>query len=494
MARSRTPRRRRSSSPRQPPRRRDASRSPRRRREQASPPASARSPRRRRERSRSASGRRRRRRRSDSSLGRRNGPPPAAAAPAPAVVPRAPPQPRQGCSGVVRMWNEEKGFGFVTDNAGGEDCFVHCSAFGGGSLAVGRGLHYDVVLAEDGRPRAENAHGEAVLEERPAAPPPAPPLPAPAAGADGGGGAPGPADRVRQRQELRRQPCTEVWERSPSPPAAYRKLRDQLQREQRAAAARAAGGADDQQLRVRLLRKREGGAGSPAPSAAGSASASDSSSSSGRKKKKKKGKKDKKKKKDKKDKKKAKKDAGGKKARKKEKKARKKEKGKVVIELSSESDTEDSDLLAEVVAAAAPPRRAADDEEVGPLPVDAGIAAVANYGGHLLPGEGSAMAQYVQDNKRIPRRGEIGLNAEEIESYEDLGYVMSGSRHKRMNAVRIRKENQVYSAEERRALAVVAKEERIKREAKVIQSFRELLNQKGVDVAAEQGGDDPPKQ
>ena len=33
-------------------------------------------------------------------------------------------------------------------------------------------------------------------------------------------------------------------------------------------------------------------------------------------------------------------------------------------------------------------------------------------------------------------------------------YVMSGSRHKKMNAIRIRKENQVYSAEEKRALAL----------------------------------------
>eukprot|EP00663_Eupelagonemidae_sp_cell21sb_P007201 gene7200-2069_t len=52
------------------------------------------------------------------------------------------------------------------------------------------------------------------------------------------------------------------------------------------------------------------------------------------------------------------------------------------------------------------------------MPVDAGIAAIASYGGNLLPGEGDAMAQYVQANKRIPRRGEIGLNAEEIEDYE----------------------------------------------------------------------------
>jgi hypothetical protein len=37
---------------------------------------------------------------------------------------------------------------------------------------------------------------------------------------------------------------------------------------------------------------------------------------------------------------------------------------------------------------------------------------------------------------------------------------MSGSRHKRMNAIRIRKENQVYSAEETRALALLNFEER----------------------------------
>ncbi len=53
------------------------------------------------------------------------------------------------------------------------------------------------------------------------------------------------------------------------------------------------------------------------------------------------------------------------------------------------------------------------------------------------------MAAYVAEGKRIPRRGEVGLQAEEIEKFESLGYVMSGSRHSRMNAVRVRKENQV---------------------------------------------------
>ena len=60
-----------------------------------------------------------------------------------------------------------------------------------------------------------------------------------------------------------------------------------------------------------------------------------------------------------------------------------------------------------------------------------------------MPGEGAAIAQYVQQNMRIPRRGEIGWSGEEIESLEQQGYVMSGSRHKLMNAVRLRKENQV---------------------------------------------------
>ena len=66
-----------------------------------------------------------------------------------------------------------------------------------------------------------------------------------------------------------------------------------------------------------------------------------------------------------------------------------------------------------------------------------------SYGGALLPGEGAAIAQYVQQNMRIPRRGEIGWSGKEIEGLENQGYVMSGSRHKRMNAVRLRKENQV---------------------------------------------------
>ena len=126
-------------------------------------------------------------------------------------------------------------------------------------------------------------------------------------------------------------------------------------------------------------------------------------------------------------------------------------------------------------------RAAADDDEddVGPMPAPRveGVTP-SGYGGALLPGEGEAIAAYVAAGKRIPRRGEVGLSAEEIESFESMGYVMSGSRHKRMNAVRVRKENQIYSAEEKRALQMFNYEEKQKREAQILADFRSLVQNK----------------
>ncbi|KAL0075594.1 ras-induced vulval development antagonist-domain-containing protein [Phycomyces blakesleeanus] len=113
-----------------------------------------------------------------------------------------------------------------------------------------------------------------------------------------------------------------------------------------------------------------------------------------------------------------------------------------------------------------------------PLPKDDDIRNEREYGGALLPGEGSAMAAYVQQGKRIPRRGEIGLSGDQISDYEKAGYVMSGSRHQRMNAVRLRKENQVISAEEKRLLLQHAQEQKVKRENEIISGFREILGDK----------------
>ena len=114
-------------------------------------------------------------------------------------------------------------------------------------------------------------------------------------------------------------------------------------------------------------------------------------------------------------------------------------------------------------------------------------AAVApgTYGKNLLPGEGDAMAAYVQSGKRIPRRGEIGLTSGQISSYEDLGFVMSGNRHSRMNAIRIRKENQVYSAEEKAALAMINFEEKKVKEQQVMQSMQALVKE---HLQREEGG------
>lgn len=101
-----------------------------------------------------------------------------------------------------------------------------------------------------------------------------------------------------------------------------------------------------------------------------------------------------------------------------------------------------------------------------------------DFGKALLPGEGAAMAKYVEEGLRIPRRGEIGLTSDEIEKFEDAGFVMSGSRHRRMEAVRLRKENQIYSADEKRALAKFNHEVRSKREDQLMTQFRELIRAK----------------
>ncbi|KOC65205.1 UPF0396 protein [Habropoda laboriosa] len=119
-----------------------------------------------------------------------------------------------------------------------------------------------------------------------------------------------------------------------------------------------------------------------------------------------------------------------------------------------------------------------DESIVGPVQKPHVTLSAKDFGKALLPGEGAAMAAYVAEGKRIPRRGEIGLTSEEIAAYESVGYVMSGSRHRRMEAVRIRKENQIYSADEKRALAMFSKEERQKRENLILGQFREMVNQK----------------
>ena len=87
------------------------------------------------------------------------------------------------------------------------------------------------------------------------------------------------------------------------------------------------------------------------------------------------------------------------------------------------------------------------------------------------------MAAFVQRAVRIPRRGEIGLSGEQIEAYQRAGFIISGDQHKRMTAVRLRKENQVLSAEQARDVAIEHQQERERVENEMVQTIRATVAQ-----------------
>ena len=61
-------------------------------------------------------------------------------------------------TGTVKWFNDTKGFGFITPEGGGKDCFVHHSSIQGSgfkSLSEGDQVEFDVVQGQKG-PAAEN--------------------------------------------------------------------------------------------------------------------------------------------------------------------------------------------------------------------------------------------------------------------------------------------------------------------------------------------------
>ena len=60
--------------------------------------------------------------------------------------------------GTVKWFNDQKGFGFITPEDGGKDCFVHHSAIqaqGFKTLSEGDKVEYDITQGAKG-PAAEN--------------------------------------------------------------------------------------------------------------------------------------------------------------------------------------------------------------------------------------------------------------------------------------------------------------------------------------------------
>jgi cold shock protein len=64
-------------------------------------------------------------------------------------------------SGRLKMWNADRGFGFITDDSGGPDIFLHATALEAAGIDLdnikrGDQLTFDVEVTRDGRTKASN--------------------------------------------------------------------------------------------------------------------------------------------------------------------------------------------------------------------------------------------------------------------------------------------------------------------------------------------------
>lgn len=91
--------------------------------------------------------------------------------------------------GILRSWNEERGFGFIAPTRGGAELFVHISAFArdGSRPVVGETLSFELGRGRDGKPQAVHVIRAAIGTPLPAAARRPPPEPARRSRAGGGG-------------------------------------------------------------------------------------------------------------------------------------------------------------------------------------------------------------------------------------------------------------------------------------------------------------------
>jgi CspA family cold shock protein len=64
-------------------------------------------------------------------------------------------------TGKLKMWNADRGYGFIADGSGGPDVFLHISALHSAridpeNLRVGEPLTFDFEATREGRTRASN--------------------------------------------------------------------------------------------------------------------------------------------------------------------------------------------------------------------------------------------------------------------------------------------------------------------------------------------------
>ena len=63
--------------------------------------------------------------------------------------------------GILKMWNADRGFGFIKDDSGGPDIFLHVSALQSAgidpdNIRKGERLTFDLESTREGRTRAAN--------------------------------------------------------------------------------------------------------------------------------------------------------------------------------------------------------------------------------------------------------------------------------------------------------------------------------------------------